>query len=65
MELFWMLIDIIAVIAIVAFTVAAAATWICNILYPCQHAYERVDTCNDKKMILVCQKCGKIKKLSK
>lgn len=31
----------------------------------CQHSYERIDTCNDKKMVFVCRKCGKIKKLSK
>ena len=31
----------------------------------CLHSYERIDTCNDKKMILVCRRCGKIKKLRK
>lgn len=31
----------------------------------CNHCYERIDTCNDKKMILVCSRCGKIKKLRK
>ena len=31
----------------------------------CNHSYERVDTANDKKMVLVCRKCGKIKKLRK
>ena len=36
-----------------------------QILTPCYHSYERVDTCNDKKMVLVCRKCGKIKKLRK
>ena len=31
----------------------------------CSHSYERIDDCNDKKMVLVCQKCGKIKRLRK
>ena len=31
----------------------------------CNHSYERIDTANDKKMVLVCRKCGKIKKLRK
>ena len=31
----------------------------------CKHSYERIDTCNDKKMILVCRRCGKIRKLKK
>lgn len=31
----------------------------------CSHSYERLDTCTDKKIILVCRKCGKIKKLRK
>ena len=31
----------------------------------CNHIYERIDTCNDKKMILVCRRCGKINKLRK
>lgn len=31
----------------------------------CNHSYERIDTCNDKKMVLVCSRCGKIKKLRK
>ena len=31
----------------------------------CKHSYERMDNCNDKKMIFVCRRCGKIKKLRK
>ena len=31
----------------------------------CDHCWERIDTCNDKKMILVCNRCGKIKKIRK
>ena len=37
--------------------------WACS--DPCEHSYERIDTPNDKKMILVCRRCGKIKKLRK
>ena len=65
MELFWIFIGILAVIIIAAFTIAGVTIWICNATDPCKHSYERVDTCNDKKMILVCRRCGKIKKLSK
>lgn len=31
----------------------------------CKHSYERIDDYNDKKMILVCRRCGKIKTLRK
>lgn len=37
--------------------------WACS--DPCEHSYERIDTPNDKKMILVCHYCGKIKKIRK
>ena len=32
---------------------------------PCKHSYERIDKHEDKQMILVCRKCGKIRKLRK
>ena len=35
---------------------------VCN---SCNHWYKRIDTCNDKKMVLVCSRRGKIKKLKK
>lgn len=40
---------------------------VCTIIIDdnCKHSYERMDDCNDKKMILVCRRCGKIKKLRK
>ena len=41
------------------------ALWVYDISDHCRHSYERVDTCNDKKMVLICRKCGKIKKLRK
>ena len=31
----------------------------------CNHSYERIDGYNNKKIILVCSKCGKIKKIRK
>ena len=43
--------------------ICALAKW--TISEECLHSYERIDTCNDKKMILVCRECGKIKKLRK
>lgn len=39
--------------------------WVVKECDSCLHSYERVDNCNDKKMILVCRRCGKIKKLRK
>jgi hypothetical protein len=41
----------------------AVFTWIGKSDDPCKHSYERIDSYNDKKIILVCRKCGKIKKL--
>ena len=42
--------------------VVALSNWVVK---ACNHSYERIDTCNDKKMILVCCRCGKIKTLRK
>jgi hypothetical protein len=54
------------VIAITVITgVVALSIWVMKACNACQHSYERIDNCNDKKMILVCRRCGKIKKLRK
>ena len=45
--------------------VVALSVWVMKACNSCNHSYERIDSCNDKKMILVCSKCGKIKKLKK
>ena len=58
------LIFIGSVIALMS-AVAGVVIWIDRSTDPCAHSYERVDTCNDKRMILVCCKCGKITKLRK
>lgn len=54
---------------VLAITVMASAIALSILVlkacYPCNHYYERIDTCNDKKMVLVCSRCGKIKKLRK
>ena len=42
-----------------------AVIWVTSPQCGCNHSYERIDDCNDKKMILVCRRCGKIKKLRK
>ena len=65
MSVFLILIMIIAILFSVTALITGATILVCRLAYPCNHSYERVDTCNDKKMILVCRKCGKIKKLSK
>ena len=46
-------------------SVVALSIWVVKYCDSCKHSYERIDNCNDKKMILVCRKCGKIKKLRK
>ena len=58
-------IGFIGSIIILAGAIGGIAVWITNSTDPCKHSYERVDGYNDKKMILVCRKCGKIKKLKK
>ena len=58
------LIFIGSVIALIS-AVAGVIIWVDRSTDPCCHSYERVDTCNDKRMILVCRKCGKIKQLIK
>lgn len=50
---------------IVMVIIAALSIWIMNSCSSCNHSYERIDDCNDKKMVLVCRKCGKIKRLRK
>lgn len=55
----------IAVCVIIMVGVVALSIWVMKACDPCRHAYERIDTYNDKKIILVCRRCGKIKKLKK
>ena len=40
---------------------------VCTIIVDdkCKHSYKRIDDCNDKNVVLVCHRCGKIKKLRK
>ena len=45
--------------------VVALSIWVMKACDSCKHSYERIDDCNDKKMILICRRCGKIKKLRK
>jgi hypothetical protein len=45
--------------------IVALSIWVMKTFGSCNHSYERIDTCDDKKMVLVCRKCGKIKKLRK
>ena len=55
----------VAPIIIAMVVVVALSIWVMKACVSCDHSYERIDTCNDKKMILVCRRCGKIKKLKK
>lgn len=55
----------VALSVIVTGGVVALSIWVIKACESCKHSYERIDTCNDKKMILVCRRCGKIKKLRK
>jgi hypothetical protein len=45
--------------------VIALGIWVMKACDSCEHSYERIDNCNDKKMVLVFRRCGKIKKLRK
>ena len=56
---------VIASILLLAVLIAGLSIWACRATNPCNHCYERIDDCNDKKMVLVCRKCGKIRKLRK
>lgn len=55
----------IIVVILVTASVVALSIWVMKACDSCNHSYERIDNCNDKKMILVCRRCGKIKKLRK
>lgn len=50
------------IVTVIVFALGICVMKACN---SCTHSYERVDFDNDKKMVLVCRKCGKIKKLRK
>ena len=65
MEAFLIFIGIFIALLVGIGVLLVLSLWAYNAIDPCRHSYERVDTCNDKKMILVCRKCGKIKKLRK
>jgi hypothetical protein len=55
-----------AVVGIIVIAVVfALSIWVIKACDSCKHSYERIDDYNDKKMILVCRRCGKIKKLRK
>ena len=55
----------IGVSVLVTMVIVISSFVIVGVCDSCNHSYERIDTCNDKKMILVCRRCGKIKKLRK
>jgi hypothetical protein len=52
-------------ILVVAIIFSGVMIWVTKPSNSCSHVYERIDTYNDEKMILVCQKCGKIKRFKK
>ena len=58
---------ILSVVLSIAATaiIVALCIWVVKACNPCPHSYERIDDCNDKKMVLVCRRCGKIKSLRK
>lgn len=55
----------VVLVIIVMAIIVALSIWVMKACDSCKHSYERIDDCNDKKMILVCRRCGKIKKLRK
>ena len=56
---------IVGILILLAVGIVLLAILGTKMLAPCYHSYERVDTCNDKKIVLVCRECGRIKKLRK
>ena len=56
---------IVALTLLLGVAIAGLSIWIYRATTICLHSYERIDGTNDKKMILVCRRCGKIKKLKK
>ena len=56
---------IIALIILPGVAMAGLLLWLYKTETRCRHSYERIDDCNDKDMVLVCRRCGKIKKLKK
>ena len=65
MEAFLLFIGIVVALLVAMGLILGMAVWIYKVTERCQHSYERIDTYNDKNMILVCRRCGKIKKLRK
>ena len=65
MIVFLVLATIVILICVFAMLIAGVTLWICLATSPCEHYYKRIDSCNDKKMVLVCKRCGKIKRLRK
>ena len=58
------ILSVVLAIAVTA-SIGALSIWVMKACDSCKHSYERIDDYNDKKMILVCRRCGKIKKLRK
>lgn len=58
------IVSVVLTIVLIA-SIVALSIWVIKACDPCAHSYERIDDYNDKKMILVCRHCGKIKKLRK
>jgi uncharacterized membrane protein YqhA len=65
MIVFLIFASIVVSICVIAMLIAGVIVWACRVIDPCNHCYERIDDCNDKRMILVCRRCGKIRKLRK
>jgi hypothetical protein len=59
----WLL--IFGFIVVVTIVFSGVIVWIYKPSHYCNHSYERVDIYNNKKMTLVCKRCGKIKRFKK
>lgn len=58
--------EMVMILSLVVFPIAVFLGFVVWYLRnPCKHSYERIDKYEDKQMILVCNKCGKIKRLRK
>ena len=62
---FLIFIGAILALFIIISDICSLSIWVSRATDRCKHSYERIDDCDDKKMILICRKCGKIKKINK
>ncbi len=54
---------ITGIVVILITAIVGLSIWVMKASDPCRHSYERVDDGTDKWIVLVCRRCGKVKKV--